>query len=162
MSEKWRQSEIFIVINDKPQSSIAKHKVLWVTLIIQSAGERIFTIDEHLAKLQTKWLIVSCQSCAPFALHFCPQRCWSRQISWITCVLRTETASNHCYVNRQINVSYYQQLSTAVDLFWLTDRQTDAINDWPTTDNVRQFAVTAVLCCGSCVQWVVGFFYMAM
>ena len=26
-----------------------------------------------------------------FALHFCPQRCRSRQISWITCVLQTET-----------------------------------------------------------------------
>ena len=35
-------------------------------------------------------------------LHFCPQRCWSRQISCITCVLRTETVTNRCYVNRQI------------------------------------------------------------
>jgi len=44
-------------------------------------------------------------SCAPFALHFCPQKCWSRQISDITCVLRTETVTNRCNVNRQINVS---------------------------------------------------------
>ena len=44
-------------------------------------------------------------SCAPFALHFCPQRWWSRHISWITCVLRTKTVTNRCYVNRQINVS---------------------------------------------------------
>jgi len=36
--------------------------------IIQFAGERIFKIGEHLAKLQAKWLIVSY---APFALHFC-------------------------------------------------------------------------------------------
>ena len=38
-----------------------------------------------MANLQAKWLIVSC---APFTLHFCPHRCWSHQISWITCVLR--------------------------------------------------------------------------
>ena len=73
MSEKWRQSEISIVINDKSQGSIAKHlrsdKLLHYTFIIQSAGERIFKIGEHLVKLQAKWLSVSC---APFALHFCP------------------------------------------------------------------------------------------
>jgi len=73
MLEKWRQSEISIVINDKSQSSIAKHlrsdKLLHYTFIIQSADERIFKIGEHLVKLQAKWLTVSC---APFALHFCP------------------------------------------------------------------------------------------
>ena len=82
MSEKWRQSEISIVINDKSQGSIAKHlrcdELLYYTFIIQSAGERIFKIGEHLAKLQAKWLIVSC---TPFALHFYPQRCLSLQIS---------------------------------------------------------------------------------
>ena len=46
-------------------------ELLYYTFISQSAGER-FKIYEHLAKLQAKWLIVSC---APFALHFCPQRC---------------------------------------------------------------------------------------
>jgi len=58
MSEKWCQSEIGIVINDKSQSSIAKHlrndELLHYTFIIQSAGERIFRIGEHLTKLQAK------------------------------------------------------------------------------------------------------------
>ena len=44
-------------------------------------------------------------SYTPFALHFCPQRCRSRQISWITCVLQTKTVIKRCYVNRQIDVS---------------------------------------------------------
>ena len=69
--KKWRQSEICVVINDKSQGSIAKHlrcdELLYYTFIIQFAGERIFKIGEHLAKLQAKWLIVSC---APFALQF--------------------------------------------------------------------------------------------
>jgi len=56
---KWRQSEIRIVINDKSQCSIAKHlrnnELLYYTFTIQSAGERIFKIGEHLAKLQAKW-----------------------------------------------------------------------------------------------------------
>jgi len=70
-------------------------------------------------------------SCAPFALHFCPQRCWSRQIRWITCALRTETVTNRCYVNRQINVSL---LSTNIELLYtsfdlLTDRLTPSVID---------------------------------
>ena len=80
MLEKWRHSKIFIVINNKSQCSITKHlrndELLYYAFIIQSASERIFRIGEHLAKLQAKWFIVSC---TPFALHFCPQRCWSRQ-----------------------------------------------------------------------------------
>jgi len=59
MSEKWHQSEICIVINDKSQGSIAKHlrndDLLYYTFITQSAGERIFKIGEHLAKLQPSW-----------------------------------------------------------------------------------------------------------
>jgi len=59
MSQKWHQSEIRIVINDKSQDSIAKHlrnnELLYYTFINQSAGERIFKIGEHLAKLQAKW-----------------------------------------------------------------------------------------------------------
>jgi len=56
MSEIWSQSEIFIVINDKSQGSIAKHlyELLYYTFITQSAGERIFKNGEHLAKLQAK------------------------------------------------------------------------------------------------------------
>jgi len=74
--QKWRQSEICIVINDKSRGSIAKHlrydELLYYTFIIQSAGERMFKIGEHLAKLQGKWFTVTC---VPFALHFCPQIC---------------------------------------------------------------------------------------
>ena len=58
MSEKWHQSEICIVINDKSQGSIAKHlrndELLNYTFITQSPGERIFKIGEHFAKLQAK------------------------------------------------------------------------------------------------------------
>jgi len=113
-SEKWLQSEICIVINDKSQGSIAKHSrtddVLDYIFIVQSAGERIFKIGENLAKLQAKWLTVSY---TPFAWHFSPQRCRSRQISWITSVLQTETVTTRCYVNRQINESL---LSTNIKL----------------------------------------------
>jgi len=53
-----------IVINDKSQGSIAKHlrcdELLYYTFITQSAGERSFKIDQHLVKLQAKWLILSC------------------------------------------------------------------------------------------------------
>jgi len=82
MSEKWHHSEIHIAINDESQGSIAKNlkcdELLYCTFIIHSAGEIIFKIGEYLAKLQAKWLTVSY---TPFALHFCPQRCRSRQIS---------------------------------------------------------------------------------
>jgi len=58
---------ICIVINGKSQGSITKHLrcdvLLYYAIIIQFAGERIFKIGEHMAKLLTKWLIASC---APF------------------------------------------------------------------------------------------------
>jgi len=58
MSENWQQSEICIVINDISQGSVAKHlkndELLYYIFITQSAGERIFKIGEHLAKLQAK------------------------------------------------------------------------------------------------------------
>jgi len=80
--EKWHHSEIHIAINDESQGSIAKNlwcdELLYYTFIIQSAGERIFKIGEHLVKLQAKSMTVSY---TPFTLHFCPQRCRSRQIS---------------------------------------------------------------------------------
>jgi len=73
--KKWQQSETCIAINDKSQGNIAKHlrsgELHYYTFIIQSAGERIFTIGDHLAKLQAKWLIASF---APFAWHFCYHR----------------------------------------------------------------------------------------
>jgi len=96
-AEKWHHSEIRIAINDKSQGSIAKNfrcdELLCYTFIIHSADERIFKIGEHLAKLRAKSLTVSY---TPFALHFCPLRCRSRQISLITCVLKTETAIKRC------------------------------------------------------------------
>jgi len=89
-----------IAINDKSQRSIAEHLsydgLLYYKYIVQFAGDRIFKIGEHLAKLQAEWLIVSY---TPFALVVCPQRCRSHQISKMTCVLRTETVANCCYVN---------------------------------------------------------------
>jgi len=102
-----------IAINDKSQGSrpIAKH-LSWDVLLnykftIQLTGEIIFKIGENLAKLQAKWLIVC------HALHFCPQKCRTGQISKLTCSLGTETATNCCFVNRQINVSL---LSTNIKL----------------------------------------------
>ena len=94
----------------------------------------------------------------PIRNALCPQRCWSCQISWITCVLRTETVANRCYVNRQINVNL---LSTNM-LYTSFNLLTDAISDWrPTADHVglRHFTATAFLCCSSCLQWVTGFLY---
>ena len=73
MSEKWRQSEICIAINDISQGSKPSiDDLLYYKFTTQSPGKRIFKIGEHLVKLQAKTVIVSC---APFALHFCPQRC---------------------------------------------------------------------------------------
>jgi len=116
--------------------------------IIQSAGKRIFKIGEDLAKLQAKWLIVSC---APFAS--CPRRCWSRQINWITCVLRTGTVTNRCYVNRQINMSYYQQISNCcrhVLTYWLVDLCRQWLTDsWSCTALRLLFFVVAVVYSGS-------------
>jgi len=102
------------VINDKSQNSTAKHLsyngLLYYKFITHCAGERIFKIGEHLAKLQAKWLIVSQ---ARFALDFCPQR---RRTRWITkkiSLLQTETVTDCYYVNRQISVSL---LSTNIKL----------------------------------------------
>ena len=51
-----------IAINDESQGSIAKNfrcdELLYYTFIIHSAGERIFKIGEHLAKLRAKSLTV--------------------------------------------------------------------------------------------------------
>ena len=61
-AEKWHHSEIRIAINDKSQGSIAKNltcdELLYYTFIIHSAGEIIFKIGEHLAKLWAKSLTV--------------------------------------------------------------------------------------------------------
>ena len=74
-----------------------------------------FKIREHLVKLQAKWLIVSYTQ---FALDVCPQRCRTRWISKITCLLRTEAVTDCCYVNRQINMSLLStKYQTAIDQF---------------------------------------------
>jgi len=61
-AEKWHHSEICIEINDESQGSIAKNfscdELRYYTFIIHSAGERIFKIGEHLAKLRAKSLTV--------------------------------------------------------------------------------------------------------
>jgi len=61
--KKWHYYEIRIAINDELQGSIAKNlrrdEFLYYTFIIHSADQRIFTIGEHLAKLQAKWFTVS-------------------------------------------------------------------------------------------------------
>jgi len=81
-AEKRHHPEIRIAVNDESQDSIAKNlrcdELLYYTFITHCAGERIFKIGEHLAKLLAKSLTVSY---TPFAMHFCPQRCRSRQIS---------------------------------------------------------------------------------
>jgi len=81
-AEKRHHSETCIAINDESQGSIAKNlrcdEFLYYTFIIDSAGETIFKIGEHLAKVRAKSLTMSY---TPFAMHFCPQRCRSRQIS---------------------------------------------------------------------------------
>jgi len=101
MSENWQQCEICIVVNDKSPGSIAKHLscdgLVHYKFIIQFTSDRIFKTGKHLAKLQATWLIVS------FTLHFCSQKRTTNQLTKITCVLRTETVTNCCYVNRQIN-----------------------------------------------------------
>ena len=58
MSEKWHQSEICIVINDKSQGSIAKHsrcdKLIYYTFIIQSAGVSFMRKhDYHIFRILT-------------------------------------------------------------------------------------------------------------
>jgi len=70
-AEKRHHSEIRIAINNESQGSIAKNfrcdGSLYYTFIIYSAGERIFKIGEHLAKLRAKSLTVSY---TPFAFTF--------------------------------------------------------------------------------------------
>ena len=126
----------------------------------QFAGERILKIGEHLAKLRTKWLIVSC---VPFALRFFPQICRTRHISRITCVWRTETVTNHCYVIGQIHLT---SLSTDIKILQtsfdaLTDRLTPSMTD-------RLLIMYGILlrhlflCCRSCVPWVMRFLIQPM
>ena len=71
-AEKWHHSEVHIAINDESQGSIAKNlrcnELLYYTFIDHSAGERIFKIGEHLAKLQANSLTVIPHSPCTFVL----------------------------------------------------------------------------------------------
>jgi len=85
MSENWWQCEVYIVINDKSQGKhLSFDGLLHYTFIVQFAGERVFRISEHLAKLQAKWLIASH---APFPLiqFYLFSTMQSRQICKVTC-----------------------------------------------------------------------------
>jgi len=105
---------------------------------------------------QNRWL-----SYTPFALHFCPQRCRSRQISWITCVLQTETVIKRCYVNSRLMWVNYQEISNSCRLvltYWLTDWRRQWLTDcWLCTAFCRDsFSLLQQLCTVG-----YGIFYMA-
>jgi len=129
----------------------------FITKLSFNLQVNFFLICEHLAKLKVIWCIMSY---AQFALDFCPQRCRTHQISKITCAWRTETVTDCCYVNRQIDVSLLSQMWNCcrpVSTYWLTD----LCHQWLTTDcwscaafccNI--FFVTAVVCTS-----IVGFLY---
>ena len=60
------RSKICVGINDKSQDSTTKHfsyELLFCKFIIKFAGEEMFEIGEHPAKLQAKWLrfVLLCQ-----------------------------------------------------------------------------------------------------
>ena len=152
-------------INDESQGSIAKNlrcnELLYYTFIIQSAGERIFKIGERLAKLRAESLTMSY---TPFALHFCPQRCRSRQICWITCVFQTETVIKRCYVaflNIRLMWVNNQEISNCcrpVLTYWLTDWHRQWLTDcWSCTAFCNDsFSLLRQLCTVGH-----GIFYMA-
>jgi len=59
-------------------------------------------------------------------------------------------------------------LTTHLSLNLLVKEFLKLVNIWRSyskmviADHVRHFAATALLCCGSCVQWVMGFFIWPM
>ena len=127
------------MINDESQGCTAKHLhydgLHYYKFIVQFAGERIFKISEHLAKLLAKCLILSY---APFVLRFCPQRCRTCQVNKITCISRSETVTNNVVM-----------LCRPV----LTDRLTQSVTD----RLLILYSIMLrhlVLCYSSCVQSV--------
>ena len=103
------------------------HKVVQPST--QSPGKRMFKIGEYLANLHAKRFIVSC---APFSLHFCPQRCRTRQICKITCVLRTKLLLIVVVLIGKLMRVYYQQISNCcrpVLIYRLTDRRHQCLTD---------------------------------
>jgi len=89
----------------------------------------------------------------PISLNVCPQRCRTRQLNKITCVQRTETVANCCYINRQINVSL---LSTNIVLLWTSfDLMTDRLTRSVTYRLLTKYGLLLqrlCLCYGSGVQ----------
>jgi len=130
-------------------------RLLHYKFITQFAGETIFEIGEHLAKLQAKWLFMSY---APFTLDFCPQRCRTRWISKITCVLQVKPLLIVLVLIGRLMWVYYQQISNCVRPV-LTYRLTPAVTD-------RLLSMYCILlrrlflCYNSYVQSIMGF-YMA-
>jgi len=111
---KWSQSEICTVINDKSQSSIAKHlrndELLYYTFIIQSAGEIIFfkVVNIWRGYRQNGDCFMR-----PILITLLSSKMLISPDKLNNLVLRTESVSNRCYANRQINVSI---LSTNIKL----------------------------------------------
>ena len=63
-------------------------------------------------------------SCAPFSLHVCPQRCWSRQISWIIWYYGQKVFLIVVMRIGRLMWVYYQQTSNCcrpVLTYWPTD-----------------------------------------
>ena len=107
------------MINDKSQDSTAKHlsydSLLHYKFVSHCADKRILKIREHLAELQAKWLIVSY---ALFALRLLSSKMQNSLDKLNNFLLRTETVTDCCYVNRQINVSLLStKCQTAIDQF---------------------------------------------
>jgi len=151
-AEKWHHSEISIAISDESQGSIAKKlrcdELLYYTFIIRFAGKIFFLkIGKHLAKLRAKSMTVSC---TPFALHLCPLRCRSRQISWITCELQKLVLSVAMLTGRLVWVNY-QEISNCcrpVLTYWLTDWRRQWLTDcWSCTEFCHDsFSLLRQLC----------------
>ena len=157
-AEKWHHSKIRIAINDESQRSIAKNlrcnELLYYTFIIHSAGDRIFKIGEHLAKLRAKSLTVSY---TPFALHFCPQRCRSRQISWILVYYRHKLLLSVAILTGGLMWVNCQEISNCcrpVLTYWLTDwcRQW-----WTDCWSCTAFCHDSFSLLRRCVHWVMEF-----
>ena len=105
-AEKRHRSVVRIANNDESQGSIVKKlrcdELLYYTFIIHSAGERIFKIGEHLAKLQGKSLTVIypiCLALLSSKMQISPDKLNN------SCITDRNCYYKRCYVNRQINVS---------------------------------------------------------
>jgi len=87
--------------DNKSQRSTAKHlrcgELLYHSVCWWKKFKNWWTFDEVTGKM------VDC-FVRPIRTAVLSSKVLSRQISWITCVLRTEAVTNRCYVNKQIKV----------------------------------------------------------